>query len=46
MGIFDKLFVKKSKDLEVKNIGIEKGEVKKISDGLNPFSNFQFRYSI
>jgi len=29
MGIFDKLFGKKSKDSEVKDAGIEKGEVKK-----------------
>ena len=35
MGIFDKLFGKKSKDLEVKNKDIEKGGVKKINDGLN-----------
>jgi hypothetical protein len=31
MGIFDKIFGKKSKDSEVKDIGIEKGEVKKKS---------------
>ncbi len=31
MGIFDKLFGKKSKESEVKDIGIEKGEVKKKS---------------
>ena len=35
MGIFDKLFGKKSKESEVKDVGIEKGEVKKINAGLN-----------
>ena len=35
MGIFDKLFGKKSKDSEVKEVGVEKGEVKKINAGLN-----------
>ena len=29
MGIFDKLFIKKGKDSEIKDVGIEKGEVKK-----------------